>query len=453
MRLCKILVMLALILGTGFSADAQSERRKKLEQQKVRIQDELTLANKILEETKENKETTLNQIQTFEKKIELRETLLRTLNRELELINEDIAQLNDRVDTLEAELQQQLEYYASMIREARRSQSTTSRLMFLLSAEDFNQAIKRLEYLKQFSKYRRRQIKTIEDKRSALNSSISDLKRQKERKIALRKEMKAEQEKLLAEKKEQEEQIDQYKEREEKLSDEIAAKEKRSDKLEKEIQRLIALEIKRAKEAAKRRNIEDEAIELGLVRGKDFTTNTSNERLKELIEQKRREAEAQGQEVAASTEEEFSLTPEAKQLAANFSANKNRLPWPVEKGLVVSKFGKQRHPVAKSVIINNNGIDIATEPGSVARASFDGTVSNVIRIPGESLAVLVRHGNYFTIYKNLSRLFVKAGDEVKRGQKLGVVYTDETQNKTVLHFEVWNDLKVMDPLLWLVDKG
>ncbi|HAD96118.1 MAG TPA: peptidase M23, partial [Cryomorphaceae bacterium] len=148
----------------------------------------------------------------------------------------------------------------------------------------------------------------------------------------------------------------------------------------------------------------------------------------------------------------YNLTPEATRLAANFAANKSRLPWPVERGLVVAKFGPQQHPVAKSVIINNNGIDIATERGSKARAAFDGEVSRVIRTPGAALAVFIRHGNYFTVYNNLSEVYVKQGDMVKSKQEIGSVFFNELEGKTVLHFELWKELDVVDPLPWLAGK-
>lgn len=456
MRLCKIVIWGLMLLCLPWSALGQSDKREQLEAQKVRLQDELQLASKILEDTRKNKKLTLSEIQTFQKKIDLRESLLRNIKREIELLDEEILDLNKNIDTLQQEVKKKKEQYAEMIRQARQSKSTTSRLMFLLSSENFNQAIKRVEYLKQYAEYRRRQVALIKEKEQDIENNLAELERQKLRKVALSREMAAEQANLVAEKREQEEKIGKFKAKEKELAAEIEAKEKRSTKLENEIQRLIALEIKRARKAAERSEIEERAMALGLVRGKDFTSNTSNKRLENLIAAAKTAKEAESStetaEVPKSNTTAYTMTPEARALAANFEANKKRLPWPVERGLVVSRFGRHRHPVAKNVMVRNNGIDIATEQGSKARATFNGEVSEIIPIPGESLAILLKHGNYFTLYKNVAVPYVKKGDPVDRGQELGLIFTDKIENKTVLHFEVWNNLDVLDPMLWLASK-
>jgi len=441
-------VMLLALLVLSIGLYGQADRRKALEKEKVRLLDELEFASQILAETRKDKKVSLEEIQAFQKKIDLRESLLRNLNREIKLLDQEINDQNTKLDSLQADLTKKKEQYAEMIRQARRSQSSHNRLMFLLSAKDFNQALKRLEYMKLYAQFRRRQVALIQERQTEISQTLSELERQKLRKLALGREMNAEKERLTAEKQAQEKRIEEYGAREEALTAEIAAKEKRSQKLEKEIQRLIALEIKRAKAAAERRQLEERAIKTGLVRGRDFSSNTTNDRLESLINK----ALKAGAE-AAKPSTNYALTPEARALAASFEANQNRLPWPVEKGLVIGTFGKQRHPVAKSVIIRNNGIDIATEKGSVARAAFKGEVLKIIRIPGESLAILVQHGNYYTLYKNLAVPYVKQGETIQSGQELGLIYTDITEGKTVLHFEIWKNLQVMDPMMWLVTRG
>ncbi|MDZ7848036.1 MAG: peptidoglycan DD-metalloendopeptidase family protein [Owenweeksia sp.] len=206
------------------------------------------------------------------------------------------------------------------------------------------------------------------------------------------------------------------------ITTELKEKQARAKRLENEIQRIIAAEIRKSRERAVRSNIEEEAKRVGLV---TTTNRTGNEALKELIEKKKNELREANKPVAeAPAKTSYELTPAASRLAANFTANKSLLPWPVERGIVVAKFGPYRHPVAKSVVLNNNGIDIATEQGSSALASFDGEVTSRFRIPGEGFVVFVKHGNYFTIYKNLSELFVKSGDQVKAPQELGKLLTN-----------------------------
>lgn len=210
MRPCKTFAWVGLLLLLPLSATAQSDKRKALEMQKVRLQDELQLAGKILDDTRKNKELTLSEIQTFQKKIDLRQSLLRNIRREIELLDEEIQDLKEKIDTLQQEVVEKKAQYAEMIRQARQSKSSTSRLMFLLSSKDFNQAIKRVEYLKQYAEYRRRQVALIKEKEKDIENNLAELERQKLRKLALSREMAAEQANLIAEKKEQEEKIDAF---------------------------------------------------------------------------------------------------------------------------------------------------------------------------------------------------------------------------------------------------
>ena len=444
--------ILLFFLLAALASWGQSNRKEKLQQLKIKLQDEIELANKILSETQKDRELSLSQISTVQKKLKLRENLIRTLDKEQEILGKEIDVLQTDIDTLQKKVNKLKADYAKMIKQAYKSKNKYSRLMFILSSRNFNQAVRRLEYLKQYSEYRRRQVDEITARQNELNEKINVLTRQKERKAALRNQMKAENDKLIAEKEEQESAIASLQTKEKEITKELKNKQKEAKKLENEIQRIIAAEIRRAKEAAIRKQIEDEAKRVGLIAGKDYTKRTANKKLKDLIEKKKAELRAANKPVKESSAPVYALTPEATRLAANFAANKSRLPWPVERGLVISKFGPQRHAIAKSVIINNNGIDIATEKGSKARAAFDGEVSRVLRIPGQALAVIVIHGNYFTYYQNLSEVFVKQGDKIKGMQEIGTVYNNESEGRSVLHFELWKETQSLDPLPWLAGK-
>lgn len=454
----RVLVALGLMLlcMAPMVLSGQTDARKaKLEKQKIRLQDEIELANKILEETRQIRKSSVSNVQTVEQKLKLRQNLIATLDRETEVITNEMEGLEKQIDTLESQVKRLKEEYAEMIRQARKSSNNYSRLMFILSSRDFNQALRRLEYLKQISEFRRRQVEEIKRKESDLNDKLVQLNQQKVKKEAVRAQMEQERQKLQSEKLEQEQSIAELSEKEAEITKELKEKQAQAKQLENEIQRIIAAEIRRAKEKAIRRNIEDEAQRVGLIAGKDFTNRTNNKALKDLIEKKKAELRAANKPVAKAPDKpasSFNLTPEASQLAANFAANKSRLPWPVERGLVVSGFGPQRHPIAKSVIINNNGIDIATEKGSKARVAFDGEVTSVIRIPGSNLAIVVQHGNYFTIYNNLTEVYVKSGDKVSARQEIGLVHTDAAEGKTILHFELWKESQMLDPEPWLAGK-
>jgi septal ring factor EnvC (AmiA/AmiB activator) len=425
------------------------DKKKELQKQKIRLLDEIELANKILGETKADKEASLGNIQTVEQKIKLRERLLVNLNKEVKLLDKDIEALSNSVDTLNAQVERQKAAYAEMIQQAYKSRSQYSRLMFVLSSANFNQALKRLEYMKQYAEFRRRQVAQIEEKQAELNDKIKELNRQKLRKEALRGQMQVEQGKLEAERKTQEASIEKMRQRETEITSELKDKQTRAKKIETEIQRIIEAEIKRARERAIRKQIEEEATRVGLQKNKDYTNRTNNKDLKALIEKKKEELRAANRPVAEKSGPVYSLTPEARQLAASFAANKQNLPWPVKRGIVTSKFGKQRHPIATGVTINNTGIDITTEQNALALSSFKGEVTSIVRIPGGAFAVIISHGNYFTVYQNLTALSVADGDQIQSGQAIGTVFYNPQEQRSMLHFEVWKDNKPQDPSPWL----
>jgi septal ring factor EnvC (AmiA/AmiB activator) len=431
------------------SAAAQSDKKDKLKRQKVRLEDEIQLANKILAETRQSQTLSLENVETVNQKLKLRQNLIRTVDREVRLLNKDISVTNAEIDTLQKRIETLKKDYANMIVQANKSKNKYSRLMFILSSQDFNQALKRIEYMKQYSNFRRRQVEEILEEQNTLSEKIEELNIQKNKKAALKAQMEREKNTLIAEKKEQEDAITELRKKEGEVAKDVKAKQKKAKKLENEIQRIIAAEIKRAREKAIRRQIEEEATLVGLNKGKDYSKKTSNKALKSLIEKRKKELSARNEPVAASSSPSFSLTPEAKKLAASFTANKSRLPWPVQRGIVISKFGPQRHKIAKSVVVNNNGVDIATEKGSKARAVFDGEVLSVFAIPGSGNALIIKHGNYFTVYQNLAEIFVKTGDKIQSKQEVALIYSDKKSNQTKLHFEIWKDTDIVDPLPWL----
>ena len=437
----------ALLVASGLGA--QSREKDELQRKKIRLQDEIELANSILQETRENKEMSVSQVQALMQKIAIRERLVRTMQKEVEWIQEDMEEIEERIQGHNVRIERLNNEYASMIRGARRSQSHVSRLMFILSSKNFNQAIKRLEYMKQLAEHRRRQLERIREEQKALEEDLKILKETQREKEQLLRQQEVEVLQLQEERSSTEVAIADLRTREKALQKEIKEKKKQSDLLEKEIQRIIEEEIKRAKDRALRRQLEDEADALGLKMGKDFSKRTSNRALKALIKKKKK---ADGRSEDSGRSPVYKLTPEAKKLAANFKKNRGKLPWPVEKGIVTSSFGKHPHPVAKDVIVNNNGIDIASEKGGSARAVFNGEVSRVIRIPYGNKAVLIRHGNYFTVYDNLVQVYVKEGDRIKTKQEIGLIFTDPKDGRTQLHFEIWLADKVQNPKPWLYRK-
>lgn len=232
------------------------------------------------------------------------------------------------------------------------------------------------------------------------------------------------------------------------LETKLKKKLKEAQVIELQIQKIIFEEIKRAKDRAARKALEDRAMNLGLIRGRDFTSNTTSESIETQIEAAEK-ARAAANQPAIAKPETYELTPEARSIAANFEANQKRLPWPVTRGLVTSNFGPQRHPIVKSVIIDNRGVDIATEGNAPIKAIFEGEVSRIYRMPNGQLVVIVNHGSYFSVYQGIIAVQVNNGDKVKKGDVIGSAYTNPVTSETKLHFEIWKDTNAVNPLLWL----
>jgi septal ring factor EnvC (AmiA/AmiB activator) len=272
--------------------------------------------------------------------------------------------------------------------------------MFLLSAEDFNQAYRRYLYLKQYSNHRKTQAETIGAVQVVLQENIKKLEQQKATKQQLIGETRQEAQKLTTEKQQQNQEIRKLQKQQQSLRQKLNQQRRVEQQLENEIQRVI----------------EEEA-------------------------RKNTDAGAPA----------FALTPEQKLVGDNFEQNKRRIPWPVERGVITEHFGIHSHPVLKNVQIRNNGINIATEAGSKARAVFNGEVSRVFAITGGNTAVIIRHGNYLTVYSNLREVVVKKGDKVSTKQNIGTVFTDaEDGNKSILKFQIWRENQKLNPEEWIV---
>ncbi|MCH8554477.1 MAG: peptidoglycan DD-metalloendopeptidase family protein [Schleiferiaceae bacterium] len=451
---CKRIVTFLFAVLFLAAANGQTKDKKELLQQKrVRLQDEIQLASKILKDTRKDQQLTLSQVQTFGQKIRIREQLIQTIRREVQLFDRQIKEEELEITALEKRIEALKEEYAKLIYSAYKSNSRTSKTMFILASDDFAQAVRRLQYLRKYAEFRKQQVDEIRNKQALLEEKIAGLAVQKADKQKLLSSYEGERKQLLTEKVDLDKAITNLRSQEKELEKSIQKKKAEADKLNAEIERIIAAEMRRAQEAAIRKELETEANRVGLVKGKDYQTNTSNKALQNLIDAKRKAAAAAGTPAPtkpATPSQSFGMTPEAQQMANNFVANKAKLPWPVERGVLVKEFGLQRHQVATQVQVFNSGIDIATEKGARARAVFEGEVVSTPLIPNSPLkAVIIKHGNYFTVYSNLISLEVKVGDTVKVKQVLGEIYADDEQAESVLHFQLWKDMEKQDPKPWL----
>jgi septal ring factor EnvC (AmiA/AmiB activator) len=415
-----------------------------LQRQKVQLQDQIELANSILKKTQSNKAASMTALQTLNQKIQTREALIKTMDRQIRRIDRDMAAKEREIEALESRIDSLKSDYADLIRLAQRQQRPTQKILFVLSSNSFTQAAKRIQYFKDMAAYREKQVHQIEETQVRLAQEKAELAEVKKEKLNLQEEQKSERTALLDDANSQQQAVSSLQSKEAEIKRDIDKKQREAQQLEAQIKRIIAEEMRKAKERAERNKLEDEAKALGLVSGKDFTSRTSNKALISMISAARASKGMDERDDGPS----FAMTPEARALANNFANNKGALPWPVERGIITGQFGKHPHPIVRGVVVDNPHIEISTEEGAVVRAVFEGEVSSVVPIPGANIMVLVRHGNYFTVYSNLISVKVKAGQTISLKQPLGTAFTDEN-DKTMVQFGIWRDADIQDPGPWL----
>lgn len=395
-------------------AIAQTQNKEDLQSKKRQLIKEIEQTNRILKETQKNKKATLSQLNALAKKIEIRERLINTISSEIRMLEGQIGKTNSEIDQLKAELAQLKLEYAAMIQFAYRNQSSYNKLMFVFAASNFNQAYKRLKYLQQFSEYRQKQARYIEEAQTKLEDKMVELEDDKKDKNVLLVDEQNEKVILGKEKTQKESIAKQLSVKESTLKKQIATKQSQAKKLDRMIEDIIRKEMEAARKKA-----EAEAKAKGTKAPTGDKNSSSN----------------------------LALTPEAQKLSKDFTSNKGKLPWPVEKGTIVEYFGTHEHPQLKGVKVSNNGVDIKTNQGASVRTVFSGRVSGVIQIVGGLYAVLVNHGEYTTVYSNLSKVSVKMGQELGIKQNIGTVATDEELSS--MELQVWKGMNKLNPVDWL----
>jgi len=384
------------------TSQSTSARQKALEEQKKRLQQEIKQINTILFSNIRKEKSLVSKVEDLDLKISVRSQIVKVNNQQANLLTRQINVNQRDITNLRSELKNLKKDYANMIVKSYKSKSSQNRLMFLFSSSDFLQAYKRIQYMKQYANFRKKQGEEISEKTQTIQNLNKTLLDQKSIKEALVAENKIVQTTLMKERKFQQNLIRSIKSKSRSLTSEIKQKQRQSAAIDKEIERLI------------------------------------------------REAIAASNKLAGKASKNvFALTPEAKLLAKNFVANKGKLPWPVEKGVVTQRFGTQPHPLVKTTMIKSNGVTIATNPRSKARAVFDGEVMAILSFKGSNPAVLIKHGNFITTYKNIAKVYVRKGQKVKSKQSIGEIFTHPQSGKTTLQFSVFNELKPQNPKNWI----
>jgi len=399
---------------------AFSQTKEEFKKQKLSIEKEINYTTKLLNKTKANKDKSLSYLRVLDKQIQNQERLLQTLNIEISLLSKQAQKTEQSIIKTEQSIkteQKNLELlkgeYAKMIYACFKKKGNRNDLMFIVSAEDFNQTYKRIVYLKQYASFRKNQAEKITESQKELESRKADLKNQKDQLIlesASKKELMSSKTNELTTisdtKQEKQELINKLSQSEIVFKKQLQDKQKRAKKLDDQIRKIIEEEIRKAREEVKKKNGNDDS---------------------------------------------YNLTPEALTLSTEFNSNKGKLPWPLEKGVIVQGYGKQKHTVFVGIETFNNGIDIATDKKAIVRAVFDGTISRIFFIKGEGKAILMNHGEYFSVYSGLAEVSVKVGDKLLAKEKIGIVFTQEAEEKTELHFEIWKGYDKQNPSKWLYE--
>lgn len=394
----RFLFIFCLLFFIATPSFAQKSSRKKLEARRIALKKEINKIKIYLDNTKKKERSLNNQVKDLNQKIATREDLITTISDELIVLGGDIQKNTKEISVLHNELEVLKKDYSALIYKAYKSKSEANRLLLLLSSDSFYQGFQRFQYMKQYTQYRKNQGDTIKLKAMKLqvmNDSLAILKITKNNLID---EKKYEQEKIIFEKDKQESLVEKYRKKKRKYSTQIRKKQRAERKLTQQIEDLIKGAIKKS----------------------------------------------------GATSKSFALTPAAKVLAAKFTSNKGKLPWPVKNGLVTVRFGRQPDPMNSGVKIESSGVRIATNDGATARAVFDGKVMAVQKNPQSGiLSILVQHGNYITVYANLESVLVTKGDKVKIKQNLGTIHTDIVTGKTILKFQIWKDVLKQNPANWV----
>jgi len=399
---------------------AQDSQQEKLEQRKAQIQQEIRDNEKMLQSVKKKEKSAVNVFLIQANKIKLKEKLINTTAKQEKLLSNDMYINQVQVNKLKKELKVLKEDYAKMILKSYKSRSEQSRAMFILSSESFLQAYKRAQYLKQYTNFRKNQGLEIQSKTAQLVDFNAKLDGQRQVKKKIIAENQKEKQSLEIEKKEQQKLVNSIKKDKNKIIADTRAKQAEAKRIDRQIDRLIREAIAEANRKA--------AAE----RAKDNPGSTAS--------------------TAPVSSSKIALTPEGKILAADFKANRGKLPWPVEKGFISLGYGDQPHPLHPSITVHNSGVEITTEQGATARAVFEGTVSSVIVLSPINRAVMIQHGDYFTVYQNLSQVFVSKGEKVNIKQSIGKVRTSGDTGKTVIKFLILQNTSNNNPEGWLQNK-
>ncbi|MDB4133596.1 peptidoglycan DD-metalloendopeptidase family protein [Flavobacteriaceae bacterium] len=402
-RLKFIFLLTTLILYSTFCY-AQNLSQKDLELKRIDLVNEIKNIQKLINNSKDERKLAVENIENLNYKLDLQNEIIKITNNELNIISVSIRNNQEAINLLKKSQQSLKSQYAEMILKSYKTRSKTGKLMFIFSSVNFQQALKRIQYFKQYSEFQNNQLQKIAINTKELKSLANKLNNDKNLQLKLISDNQNVKNNISRELSNKNNLLNFISKNQTKYVREIKLKQQKTAKIDREIEKIIARAIAESK------------------RKKNTSSNL------------------------------FTLTPEAKLLSNNFISNKGKLPWPVQKGYVSLKYGKQPHPVVKTATIQSNGIRIITASSQKARTIFNGTIYRIISSKNGSKTILIQHGNFFTVYKNLSTIYVNKGDKVFTKQEIGLIMTNKNSGQTILSFSLFKDNKTENPLFWIGKK-
>ncbi|MGL5318149.1 MAG: murein hydrolase activator EnvC family protein [Bacteroidales bacterium] len=450
-----ILFLIMVLTVPGLFAQAQKQI-KDLEKKRKAALAQIEITGELLNSTKKDAASTLERMQLLSRQIEVRKNYIQALNKEIGTLDRQIGRTTQDIKDLQFELSMKKQNYAKAMQGMSKRKSSYDKLMFIFSGENFAQTYRRVRYLREYAVWRRIQSEEIMEKAQKLEAKRQELEKSRASKNLLLAEREGERKAIEQEEVKSKELSAELGKKRKELEGQLKKQHQQADALNRKIEQIIEEEARKAAEEAKRRAAAEakrkaaEAAKRKAAEAAKRKANASAKEKEKVVVQTPVE-EPKTEERVSESKGGYAMTSREQKLSSSFGANRGRLPMPLRgKYVIVGRFGVQQHKDHKFVKTENKGIDILTTTGTDARSVFEGEISRVFVVPGFNNTVIVRHGNYLSVYSNLSRVYVKAGDRVNTGQSLGTIFSDPDQNnRSVLHFQIWKETTKLNPELWL----
>lgn len=402
---------------------AFAQSKKELEREREKLLREISVTSKVLKKTTKNKTAALNRYVTLQKQIKKRKRLVRTIQKEIAYTNGSIERSSTVIEALHDDINRLKAEYTELAQKAYRQKLSNTTLVFVFSANNFNEAFRRWQYIKQYDNYRKKQAVLIQETQARLSTKVATLEKRRLKKEKLLREQQKQANLLSNEMKESDSMYKNLQKDEKRLKTELNEYRVAHKKLTNAIESVILAESSKKIRSSRNKS------------SSSSTPTATNDNNKE-----------NNTSTTISQEKEIS---DLAVISKTFKTKKGKLPWPVKSGIITRYFGTQAHPTLKKIQITNNGIDIQTNEATEARAIFEGEVAGIQFIPGYNNTLIVKHGDFFTVYSNLEEVYVEQGDYIKQRQEIGRISTNAQTNATEIHFEIWQNKKRLNPLDWI----